>query len=725
MNLPKPRLDPDTGEAVRDTDGEIIMDNCAPEDAIIHPTTGKFQSGDRAFCAQIKERADAERDLRQVFLRAKSIALATFPAGSNGERPTFPPATQAALDGDRRQWEAAVDELALFQECDERRGRERVIGLDEMSQFINYNASKGPKRDLCGVVEGREAYRVSAENRATMSYAVVHDSTGRFGPWQLNTPGKDLTGTMLPPNLVHASSAYVHTSDKGVQTGETLLGYYGRINTWLRVERVDACGKYKLIAECVDIADGHGSRYNDDVVTYMENVMNCRHFIEPAGSSGVLQALDQVFSTLHGKYSDGIKQLEAYHDFEENQKVEEGQISKAQRKPFSATRLNAIQVFAELHTPVVNWITQSSMAAACHRVGLTRTGPNLEAIPRERLRDDEAGTVAAIGDGGDKPEEAGDEPSPSRAALLFTSGENIAALPTFVPPEGAVQGTLAYVTAERDYLKLRAGRLEMLYAAPQTAAEAGAFQPARAWGSGAPRHNTGQKVKQPKEGDQKHQYGAMRERQVKERAAEAKKASEANARVAAWAKCNDKCQCVGAAAAGGGVAGAASGAASAARGAVAVAAAGAVQCVLIQQKIQWCAGCAADGRCAVTKGKCRLGRCRLRRQADEAKAALAAQAAATEAAAKAEAEQDAAKRLAAEVEAQRLRGEALRLAALAAVSAVADADDDDDVPLGNYCAASRAARETAAAQYDQGEGGAAGAGEGGREAGGGDPMQEG
>jgi len=164
--------------------------------------------------------------------------------------------------------------------------------------------------------------------------------------------------------------------------------------------------------------------------------MNVRQFLEPAGTSGVLQVLDQVFAALHQRYTEGITQLEKFHDHQQQQKLNRGEITQAQVEPFAATRYDCISVFADLHTPAVNWITVKGLVGAAHSCGLTMDGPCLEAIPKERLFDDEAGTAAALGGLSTGTEYSGTpqtEANARNAALLFSSQQNIDALPKFGP----------------------------------------------------------------------------------------------------------------------------------------------------------------------------------------------------------------------------------------------------------------------------------------------------
>ena len=44
--------------------------------------------------------------------------------------------------------------------------------------------------------------RVAFENRDGMSYAIVHDHTGKFGPVQINIAGKNVTLGILAPTTV-------------------------------------------------------------------------------------------------------------------------------------------------------------------------------------------------------------------------------------------------------------------------------------------------------------------------------------------------------------------------------------------------------------------------------------------------------------------------------------------------------------------------------------------
>jgi hypothetical protein len=292
-----------------------------------------------------------------------------------------------------------------------------------------------------------------------------------------------------------------------------------------------------------------------------------------------------------------IKKIEQQHDFEQNQKLRKGEITQEQLEPFSPNSYHCVEVFNMLHTPQVNWCRQASMAAACHKVGLTRPGPCLEAVPPQRLLDDEAGTPAAV-EGASPDTTPETESNAATAAILFTAKQNLAALPTFTPPADCAPGSVEYLTAKLEWSEARRLRVEKLYSSPQTAAEAGTFHEASLWHSNQPKNfQTKRLAATELEGDQHDQFGKMRKRQrlEQEKAAAAAVAVEQNRLVAVFNFCRPTCAC------------------------------GTVPCKAA--KIKYCKHCASSGRCGVRMRKCTYKDCKAAAAAEEALAAAAAAAA--------------------------------------------------------------------------------------------------
>ena len=528
MFMPTPVEDPENpGCPKRDAGGNIVTKNCTAEEAILNRETGRFQSGDPAFYKIIADLKTAVSDLNDAVDRELSAAIASvgWTRGSDAARPVFDSSTQASLNQRRSELQSAKEKLEFAEGIDEKRGRERVLGFDEMNQFVNYDGSKGPFRELLATAEGKQALRVQFENRDSMSYAIVHDLTGKFGPIQINLAGKNVTLGMLAPEL-QDSGIFISISDCGVQTGATLAKYYQAIFDWLEKPREDMFGSYTVAKPCLNIADGHGSRFDPEVKRLCEQ-HQVRQFLEPGGTSGVLQVLDQVFHLLHGFFCRGMQEMEEAHDHKENAKWAQGKYATAdEKKPFKATKYHALQVFGQLHPngqPV--WVSPSRMLEACYYVGLPQHGPDIACIPRERLYDD-------------RPQSC-DDPSfvPANPdALLFTSAQNLVALPE-APAEPSKD-------EEIQFLKDRLAAVERLYLAPQTAAEAGIFIPGMAWHSNAPTQGLTKTVKLD-EGDQTANGALLRgnERSMKELEDAAKKAATSKAMLKTWTICASGCDC--------------------------------------------------------------------------------------------------------------------------------------------------------------------------------------
>ena len=535
MYLPTPVVDRN-GDPILDEHGAPKTTPCSPEEAIIHPVTGVFQSGDPKLYEEIRTRAAAVDLLQQLCDRTLTAALQA--AGcSAGASAVFPATTQKGLDQARRQLTAAKEYLQAARDCCQRRGMGRVIGLDEMSQFICFDGGKGNYRRRVACATGTVPLRVNAEERECFSYSIVHDLLGRFGPIQLNFAVKALMANMMAPQLHTSPNILLHCSESGVQTGETLRQYYTAVYDWLKEERHDAVGSYTVCHPVVNVADGHGSRFNQEVLQLNAD-RNVRQFLEPAGSSGTLQCLDQVFSECHGKYNRMLDQRRAAHDAKELLKVSNGAYASVDEcVPFVATRFDAIEAIARMHPQgQPTWVDAETMEKACHRCGLTAHGPDIDAIPAERLFDDRAGGSSEAAAAATAPSEPD--------ALLLTTTQNLALLPEFCPSAAMTPAELQ--AAELQHLKEENQKLRELYRKPQTAAEAGVFLPATNWHSNAPSVGGTKKVRKGNADCDLFAKAVLEKSKQRDRE-DAQKATTAAARsrttLATWTRCAGGCTC--------------------------------------------------------------------------------------------------------------------------------------------------------------------------------------
>ena len=92
----------------------------------------------------------------------------------------------------------------------------------------------------------------------------------------------------------------ISTTENGFQEHESLLAAYEEFNAYLE--------KNKVKKPVVLLSDGHSSRFDDDVLQYLED-QQIRLFIGPPDTTGVTQLLDQTNQSLHKEYREKKGQL--------------------------------------------------------------------------------------------------------------------------------------------------------------------------------------------------------------------------------------------------------------------------------------------------------------------------------------------------------------------------------------------------------------------------------
>jgi hypothetical protein len=157
------------------------------------------------------------------------------------------------------------------------------------------------------------------------------------------------------PDRSKVPNSKISATAKGYQTGSTLLE---TLKIWDR--QLTERGVPKPV---VWTTDGHSSRLNRDVLGW------CREnewimFISPPHTTGIHQALDQIFKSWHDTFNAIVKRWAEEHTGKELNK----------------------QIFTDIFAEAwQNWTTPDKVVAAFRRVGVSIVGLNPDAVPKEKF----------------------------------------------------------------------------------------------------------------------------------------------------------------------------------------------------------------------------------------------------------------------------------------------------------------------------------------------------
>ena len=167
--------------------------------------------------------------------------------------------------------------------------------------------------------------------------------------------GRGITSHMAPevavtkiPNLL------VSTADSGTKDHVTLLAAYKQFNKVLT--------KKNVIRPVVVLSDGHSSRFDSEVLTFLRSV-SIFLFIGPSDTTGVTQLLDQINQALHHGY-----------------RMAKGQLFSAS---MTINREGFMTILADMWS---NWTTPETIVKAGKRVGISHDGLNVEWMQQDKFQ---------------------------------------------------------------------------------------------------------------------------------------------------------------------------------------------------------------------------------------------------------------------------------------------------------------------------------------------------
>eukprot|EP00966_Prymnesium_polylepis_P321685 7377993-Prymnesium_polylepis.1 len=226
----------------------------------------------------------------------------------------------------------------------------RVLNSDECP---NPWRGTGHRGRVVGEV-GKPCVKLVSAAREHTTLDVLVGMDGHLYDAHLIFKGEYIQRQMIPDRSKLPNSK-VSATAKGYQTGTTLLE---TLKFWDKA--IVARGIPKPL---VWTTDGHASRLNTDVLRW------CREndwimYISPPHTTGIHQALDQIFKTWHDTFNGIVKRWS-----------EENTGKELNKRVFT-------DMFAEAWT---KWTAPDRIVAAFRRVGLSVKGPDPAAVPREKF----------------------------------------------------------------------------------------------------------------------------------------------------------------------------------------------------------------------------------------------------------------------------------------------------------------------------------------------------
>lgn len=176
----------------------------------------------------------------------------------------------------------------------------RVFNHDETPQFVNYGVD-GTPNGLAYAGRGESCQKMIRENRECVTLHPFVSFGGEIAMCHIIFKGKGISAHMAPKEAVEKiPNLLISTNDSGSQDHSTLLSAYEMFDHYLDENSIQR--------PVVVLSDGHSSRFDSDVLTFLRN-KNIRLFISPPDTTGVTQLLDQINQKLHSEYRSAKSEL--------------------------------------------------------------------------------------------------------------------------------------------------------------------------------------------------------------------------------------------------------------------------------------------------------------------------------------------------------------------------------------------------------------------------------
>ena len=171
----------------------------------------------------------------------------------------------------------------------------RIWAHDETPQFVSYNSS-GNSRALVLGTKGEDCAKLIKENRDCITVQPFSSFKGDLAMCQVIFSGAGITSHMAPEVAENQiENLLVSVSKSAVSDHKTLLAGYKTLDNVLLSRDIQR--------PIIVIADGHGSRFDEGVMSFCQE-KELRQLILPPDTSGVTQKHDQLNGMLHKKYEE-------------------------------------------------------------------------------------------------------------------------------------------------------------------------------------------------------------------------------------------------------------------------------------------------------------------------------------------------------------------------------------------------------------------------------------
>ena len=235
----------------------------------------------------------------------------------------------------------------------------RIFNCDETPQFVSYGVD-GTSAGLVYAGKGDSCQEMVRENRECVTVHPFVSFSGEVAICQVIFAAVGITSQMAPAAAVDKiQHLLISTTDHGVSDQESFLAACTEFDKYLTEK--------KILRPVVLMADGHGSRFEYEVLQFLLE-KQIWLFIGPAFSTSVTQLLDQLNKNLHQQYRRSKDNL--FNAFQ------------------SINREAFMVILAEIW-PL--WATQEGLMKAAKRVGITK-----EALDVNFMQKDKFETAASL-----------------------------------------------------------------------------------------------------------------------------------------------------------------------------------------------------------------------------------------------------------------------------------------------------------------------------------------
>ena len=241
----------------------------------------------------------------------------------------------------------------------------RVLNHDETPQFINYDAVDGTARNIFYCAKGERCSGLIAENRECVSISPLVTLGGDIPICHIMFASEGIKSNMAPSEAVRGiHGLLISSTEHGFQTGKSCLEFYKLVDEYLTENAIER-------PVCV-LTDGHSSRFDVSLLRFCQE-KQILQFVSPPDTTGLLQPLDQINSSLHSAYRNETENL------------------------FTDDHINRETFMVLLAKAWPDWAPKKTVVGAFKRCGITETKLDVDLMQQDKFR-----TAALITEDSDK-----------------------------------------------------------------------------------------------------------------------------------------------------------------------------------------------------------------------------------------------------------------------------------------------------------------------------------